>query len=35
VERLRRKYGLGSRPKRPEQSWQSPQMQLALENGEK
>jgi DNA repair photolyase len=36
VERLRRKYGLGSRPKRPEtQSWHSPQMQLALEDGEK
>ncbi len=36
VERLRRKYGLGSRPKRPEtQSWHSPQLQLALENGEK
>ncbi|HEY6903287.1 MAG TPA: radical SAM protein [Candidatus Acidoferrales bacterium] len=36
VERLRRKYGLGSRPKRPEEhSWHSPQMQLALENGEK
>jgi DNA repair photolyase len=36
VERLRRKYGLGSRPKRPEtHSWHSPQMQLALENGEK
>lgn len=36
VERLRRKYGLGSRPKRPEtRSWHSPQMQLALENGEK
>ncbi len=36
VERLRRKYGLGSRPKRPEtQSWHSPQMQLPLENGEK
>ncbi len=36
VERLRRKYDLGSRPKRPEaQSWHSPQLQLALENGEK
>jgi DNA repair photolyase len=36
VERLRRKYGLGSRPKRPEtQCWHSPQLQLALENGEK
>ena len=36
VERLRRKYGLGSRPKRPEtHSWHSPQMHLALENGEK
>ena len=36
VERLRRKYALGSRPKRPEtHSWHSPQMQLALENGEK
>jgi DNA repair photolyase len=35
VERLRRKYGLGSRPKRPEtHSWHSPQMQLALGNGE-
>ena len=35
VERLRRKYGLGSRPKRPEtHSWQSPQMQFALGNGE-
>lgn len=35
VERLRRKYGLGSRPKRPEtQSWHSPQMQLALGNGD-
>lgn len=36
VERLRRKYGLGSRPKRPESHcWHSPQLQLALENGEK
>ena len=36
VERLRRKYGLGSRPKRPEtQCWHSPQLRLALENGEK
>lgn len=36
VERLRRKYGLGSRPKRPEtHSWHSPQMQLTLGNGEK
>ena len=32
VERLRLKYGLGSRPKKPEtsQSWRSPQMQLDL-----
>jgi DNA repair photolyase len=36
VERLRRKYGLGSRPKKPEtHAWHSPQMQLALENGER
>ena len=36
VERLRRKYGLGSRPNRPEtQSWHSPQLELALEKGEK
>lgn len=36
VGRLRRKYGLGSRPKRPESHcWHSPQLQLALENGEK
>jgi DNA repair photolyase len=35
VERLRRKYGLQTRPKRPEaQSWQSPQLQIAWENGE-
>jgi DNA repair photolyase len=35
VERLRRKYGLGSRPNRPEtQSWHSPQLELALEKGE-
>jgi DNA repair photolyase len=35
VERLRKKYGLGSRPKRPEtRAWKSPQMQLGLENGE-
>jgi DNA repair photolyase len=36
VERLRRKYGLGSRPETPEtRSWKSPQLQLAWENGEK
>ena len=36
VEHLRRKYGLGSRPKRPEtQSWRSPQLQLVWQNGEK
>jgi DNA repair photolyase len=35
VEHLRRKYGLGSRPEKPEaQSWKSPQMQFSLENGE-
>ena len=35
VERLRRKYGLGSRPPRPEaQSWHSPQLPLAGGNGE-
>jgi hypothetical protein len=32
IERLRRKYGLGSRPKRPEtaRSWRSPQLELRL-----
>jgi DNA repair photolyase len=35
VERLRKKYGLGSRPKRPEaRSWKSPQMRLGWEEGE-
>jgi DNA repair photolyase len=35
VEHLRRKYGLGSRPKKPEtHSWHSPQLQLNLSNGE-
>jgi DNA repair photolyase len=34
VEHLRRKYGLGSRPKKPEaNSWQSPQLQLNLNGG--
>jgi DNA repair photolyase len=34
VERLRRKYGLGSRPKKPEaQSWHSPQLKFDLGNG--
>jgi DNA repair photolyase len=36
VEDLRRKYSLGSRPKTPAaRSWHSPQMQLALDNGER
>jgi DNA repair photolyase len=35
IENLRRKYGLGSRPETPPaRSWQSPQMQLALDPGE-
>jgi len=34
VEKLRRKYGLGSRPDRSgAQSWRSPQLQLGLGNG--
>ncbi|MFZ3214633.1 MAG: radical SAM protein [Candidatus Acidiferrales bacterium] len=34
VENLRRKYGLGSRPERTgNRSWQSPQLQLALNQG--
>jgi len=34
VEHLRRKYGLGSRPKKPEaQSWHSPQLKFDLGNG--
>jgi DNA repair photolyase len=37
VEQLRRKYGLESRPKKPEKvrSWRSPQLQLDLGDGEK
>jgi DNA repair photolyase len=35
VENLRRKYGLGSRPRGPAaHAWRSPQMQFNLENGE-
>jgi len=35
VANLRRKYSLGSLPSRPaEQSWHSPQMQFALDQGE-
>ena len=35
IENLRRKYALGSRPETPAaRSWQSPQMQLALNKGE-
>jgi len=35
VENLRRKYGLGSRPRGPmDQAWRSPQLQFDLENGE-
>ena len=34
VEALRRKYGLGSRPQKPgTQSWRSPQLELAWDNG--
>jgi len=35
VQRLREKYGLGSRPENASaKSWKSPQLQLSLPNGE-